>query len=393
MQKLTDKAVRALPVPNKGQRIYWDSEAPGLGIRITPGGTRSFILDYRANGRQRRYTIGAFPDWTVSEARDEARKLRRDIDLGDDPMGNRHTEREAPTVAALAQRYITDHLPRKRPGSQANDRAMLEQLILPKLAKRKLSAVTHADIEALHREVSKRAPYRANRMAALLSKMFNLAVKWGMTDTNPVKGLEKNPEEKREQYLAPEELARLTEALARHPNQQSANIVRLLILTGARKGEVLAMRWQDLDCEAGTWTKPSAHTKQKKKHHIPLSAPAVELLASIRRNPESPHVFPGERPGEHQQDIRRFWTTVCKWAGVTNVRPHDLRHTYASYLASTGQSLPVIGALLGHTQPGTTARYAHLLLDPLKQATERVGAMVTAPNKAAVVKLRKGRTS
>lgn len=393
MLKLSDKAIRSASIPQAGQRILWDSEVPGLGVRITAGGTRAFILDYRSQGRQRRYTIGAFPDWSISQARDEARRLKREVDLGNDPMGERHADREAPTVASLASRYISDYLPRKRPESARKDIENLNSLILPKLGKYKLEAVSHADIEALHREVSKHAPYRANRMAALLSKMWSLAIRWGMADTNPVKGLERNPEEKRERYLTPEEVARLTEALAQHPNQQSANIVRLLVLTGARKGEVLSMRWQDLDLQAGVWVKPSAHTKQKKNHRVPLSAPAIELLAGIRHDPESSYVFPGDVAGAPQRDIKRFWSTVCKHAGLEKVRPHDLRHTYASYLASSGASLPLIGALLGHTQPGTTHRYAHLMMDPLKQATDRVAAIVTGNGKAEVVSLRKEKIS
>jgi integrase len=229
------------------------------------------------------------------------------------------------------------------------------------------------DIDKLHREISKRAPIRANRVVALLSKMFALSIRWEWRADNPARGIERNPENKRERYLSGEEMARLTLALADHRDQQAANIVRVLLLTGARRGEVFNMRWADLDLETGVWVKPSAHTKQKKTHRVPLSAPARQLLASIARTSE--YVFPGRYSGR-RIEIHGNWREICDAAKLEGVRVHDLRHSYASILASAGLSLPVIGALLGHTQAQTTARYAHLFDDPLRAATERVGAIV-----------------
>jgi len=176
-------------------------------------------------------------------------------------------------------------------------------------------------------------------------------------------------------------LARLVDALNGHPNRRAANAVRLLLLTGARRGEVLAATWEQFDLAAGVWTKPSAHTKQKRAHRVPLSAPALALLLTMRAEAEaaghgSPHLFPGDAPGKPLGDIKNFWGSVCRRAGVAGVRLHDLRHQYASMLASAGLSLPIIGRLLGHTQAQTTARYAHLFDDPLRQATERVGALI-----------------
>jgi integrase len=200
-------------------------------------------------------------------------------------------------------------------------------------------------------------------------------------------------EEKRNRYLAGDELRRLTEALAVYPNQGAANAIRLLLLTGARRGEVLGASWDQFNLEKGVWTKPAAFTKQNKLHRVPLSAPVRQLLAEMReaadrraaetnREP-SPFLFPAERrargarqgPG-HMVEVKGAWRAICKQAALSGVRVHDLRHSYASILASAGLSLPVIGALLGHTQPGTTARYAHLFDDPLRAATERVGAFV-----------------
>jgi integrase len=165
----------------------------------------------------------------------------------------------------------------------------------------------------------------------------------------------------------------------------------LLLLTGARRGEVLSMAWDQIDFEKGTWTKPSSHTKQKATHHVPLSAPALQLLAEMRDGSSSAYVFPGRDGVGHRVDLKRPWPEVCKAAGIKGLRLHDLRHSFASVAAAGGASLPIIGKLLGHTQPGTTARYAHLDVDPLREVAERVGALIDGAGKAGaeVVKLRR----
>jgi len=383
--KLADKIIRDLRPPASGNRRTYDTEITGFGVRVTAAGARSFILNYYVAGRERRLTIGAYPAWSVAAARDEAKRLRREVDSGKDPLGEREAVRAAPTVNELCDRYLAEHAVKKR--SAAGDRAMIEKSIRPRLGNRKVAAITFADVDALHREVTGRgSPYAANRLAALLSKMFALSIRWGMRADNPAKGVERNPEERRQRYLSGDELRRLTEALVGHASQAAANAVRLLLLTGARRSEVLGATWEHFDLEAGVWTKPSSHTKQKSQHRVPLSAPARQLLTEIKEAAEksasakgrapSPYVFPARVGNGPMVEIKTSWTALCKAADLQGVRLHDLRHTYASVLASAGLSLPVIGALLGHTQPGTTARYAHLFDDPLRAATERVGAIV-----------------
>ncbi|MEE8252267.1 MAG: tyrosine-type recombinase/integrase [Gemmatimonadales bacterium] len=377
-EKLTDKLVKSLPAPASGNKITYDTNVHGFGFRVTAAGARAFILNYRINGRERRYTIGAYPDWSVGAAREEAKRLKRQVDRGYDPMGQRHAERAAPTVAELARRFLEEHAMRKVLRAQADDRAMIEKLVLPVIGQLKVHDVRGDDIDRLHRDISRTRPIRANRVAQLLSKMFSLAVRWEYRSDNPVKGIHRNPEPKRTRYLSNDELKRLIAALASRPNQTSANVIRMLLLTGARRGEVLNARWDQFDLEAGVWTKPSAHTKQKKEHRVPLSALVMQLLSQMRNSAgSSPYVFPGRVPGKPLKEIKGFWAGVCKEAKIEDCRIHDLRHTYASILASAGHSLPVIGALLGHTQPNTTARYSHLFDDPLREATEQVGSVVT----------------
>jgi integrase len=393
-ERLTDRLVRGLPVPPSGARITYDGEVAGFGARVTAAGARAFVLDYRSGGRKRRITIGSFPDWSAAAARDEARALKRRVDRGEDPMGERHEERAAPTVDDLCDRYFADELPKKRPLSQRDFLAIINTIIRPKLGRRKVSDVKFADVERLHRDVSSHAPVRANRVVSLLRSLFNLAIKWGYRSDNPCKGIEWNPEDRRERFLSPAELAALSAALQEHSDQRSADAVRLLVLTGARRGEALAATWDQFDLAASTWTKPSSHTKQKRTHRVPLSAPAVALLTSIRERQGDGQcfVFPGDVPGRPLTDVKRTWAAVCKKAVIEGARLHDLRHTFASILVSGGGSLPLIGAMLGHTQVSTTARYSHLADDPLRAAAERVGAAYEAAKAAKpadVVPLRK----
>jgi integrase len=386
--KLTDKIVKSLPVPS----LNWDEDVKGFGLRVTAAGSRAFVLNYRrkSDGRERRWTIGSFPDWGTGAARDEAKRLKRLIDGGADPVGEQQSNRAAPTVNELLDRFEREYLPRKRASTQRTYRNQIKSAIRPKLGKLKVANVAFADIDALHRGLSDHTPYRANRVIALVSRIFAMAIKWEMRNDNPVRGIERNQEQKRKRYLSGDELARLTVALAGHRDQQAANIVGLLLLTGSRRGELLAAEWNQFDLENGVWTKPGATTKQKTDHVVPLSAPARQLLAELHKaRDDSGYLFPG-RLG-HRREIKDSWASICKTAGIKGLRVHDLRHSFASALAGAGFSLPIIGALLGHTQPSTTSRYAHLQDDPLRVATERAGAILSGQPSAEIVPLKGGK--
>ncbi len=377
-ERLTDAIVKRTSAGDRPQVIAWDADVKGFGLRVTNRGAKSFILDYRAGGRQRRITIGSYPDWSVAAARAEAGNLKREVDLGRDPMGERHTDRAAPTMRDLWDRYKRDHLPRKAARSQADETMMWEKLVLPILGKHKVADVTHSDIEALHRDITvqRGTPVRANRVIEVVRRAFNLAIRWEWVEKNPASGQQRNPEEKRQRYLSPEELSRLSAALAVHHEPVSADAIRMLMLTGARKSEVLGATWEMFDLEAGVWTKPSAHTKQRREHRVPVSANTLTLLRRIRETAEGPFVFPGRSPDQPLTDVKRSWAAVCKAAGITGARIHDLRHSFASLLVSGGVSLPMIGAMLGHTQVQTTQRYAHLYDEPLRAAADHVGKTI-----------------
>ncbi len=378
-QKLTEKIAREAELPHERRSYYiWDTDVVGFGLHVTRSGARSFVTRYYISGRERKLTIGSYPDWSVIAARAQAKRTKREADLGRDPLGMREERRRAPTMADLAARYLEDHARHKVKRAYQDEKSMLRRLVLPKLGRLRVDEVKHGDVDALHRRISERTPYQANRTMALLRKMFNLAIRWEYRADNPVTSLQFNPEQPRHRYLSEDELARLTAVLADHPNRRGANVIRMLLLTGARKGEVLNATWDQFDLEKRIWTKPSAHTKQRREHRVPLSQATVALLESIResRPPFCRFVFPGDRPGQAVTEIKTFWDSVRRKADLPDVRMHDLRHTYASILANSGLSLPIIGALLGHTQPQTTARYSHLSDNPLREATERVSAKI-----------------
>lgn len=396
--------IRRLPKPDKGNRIYYDTEVIGLGVRITAQGHLAFVFNYRTRGgREGRYTIGACSDWSCSGARAEVKRLRHKVDQGGDPQLDVRELREAPTVADLIKRFETEHLVRRRASTAADYRSMIRIHIAPHFGeKTKVADVTFDDIDRLHRKITAAGhKRRANTVVAVLSKMFALAVRWGMRSDNPCKGVEKNTETTRKRYMSGDELLRLTKALAGYPDKQTANVVRVLLLTGCRRGEALSMRWADVDPTTGTWSKPASSVKQNEDHIVPLSAPARQLLSEIsaqqiktsKRRQLGEFVFPGAGKTEHVVELKRTWRRLCRSAGITGLRLHDLRHSFASQLASGGASLPLIGALLGHSNPSTTQRYAHLFDDPQRAAVERVGAVITAagtPAKEATPIKRRG---
>jgi integrase len=378
-RRLTDAEIKRLPIPATGNAITWDNAVAGLGARVTAAGHRGFVLDYRTRaGRRRRYTIGAFPDWSIVGAREEARRLKRDIDGGGDPLANIEAERGAPTVADLIERFLAEHVSRKRPHTQYDYRNVIARHIAPALGRLKVAEVTYSDIDALHRKITKAGHHtQANRVVAVVSKMFSLAIRWRMRADSPAKGIERNAEHKRTRYLTPIELARLTDALEAHPDRQAVDIFRLCLLTGCRSGEAMKARWDDIQLAAGIWNKPGSTTKQKTTHIVPLNAPAKQLLARLRQRTNSPWVFPADSAPGHRITVQKSWLAVCAAAKISGLRIHDLRHSFASLAVNRGASLPLIGSLLGHASPVTTARYAHLFDDTQRATAESIGKLIT----------------
>ncbi|MCC3305539.1 tyrosine-type recombinase/integrase [Sneathiella sp. HT1-7] len=376
MPKLTKRFVdlAALPSPGEKDIFHWDSELKGFGLRIKHTGIKSYLVQYRKDGRSRRLTLAKHGALTADQARQRARIELGNVAKGEDPAEDRQQQRKAPTFAHLAEDYIKRHaLPNKRPKSVKDDQSMLDNYLLPKLGNLKVQNIRQRDLEQIILKL-RETPYRANRVRALASKMFNLAGHWGWSDKNPVTGIPKFQEQKRDRWLSEGELQRLATVLENHPNERAVTIVRMLILTGARRGELMSAKWEDFNFERAVWTKPAHTTKQKRTEYVPLSDDAIRIMTDWRDGqPEiGEYAFPGKRAGQPVTEIKRFWDEVRAAANLPDVRLHDLRHTFASHLVSSGVSLPIVGKLLGHTQPQTTQRYAHLADDPLREAANKM---------------------
>lgn len=358
--QINDQFVKRAEPNGRGSPIFMDTDVIGFGIQVRPTGRKSFTLDFSFEGRRRRLFIGDYPDWSVVAARDEAKRLKREIDRGVDPLAVRDDRFTAPTVAELAERYLAEHVSKLAARSAADVTSIVKAHVLAAWGSRKAADIFAADVDALLAKVARgrvrprkdktkqkrrRAlaaarptPVRANRVGEIVRKMFALAVRWKVRPDNPASGFIRKPEQPRERFLDRHEIELLSSVLSGHPNQRFAHIIRFLLLTGARRGEALNDRWEQFDLDAGVWTKPAATTKQRRTHRAPLSAAAVHLLAAIRAgvDPDCPWVFPGDAEGKPVQEMKRFWDDVRAQASLADVHIHDLRHTFASLLVSGG---------------------------------------------------------
>ena len=411
--RITDERIKKYLGKEK-EYIVWDSDLPGFGIRVRPNGGKFFTLKYSiGKGRgapSRKASLGKHSQSNpVSKARSIAEDWKAQARTGRDPYRelqavaeDEQKERSPKTMGDLAQDYVVRHAMENKSEKAGNedlknlfriglvDLDFVRRFIgnykpqpgkskkqyMKHLKNTKVTEVTVRDIEDLHHS-NKKSPYQANRLIALLRMMFNLSIRWGWQTTNPASSIQRYHEEERERYLSEDEMARLFDALDKLTEKTSVDAIRMMFLTGSRKTEVLRMRWDEVDMDEGTWTKRSAHTKQKKTHRVKLSAPAVQLLDQVRqRHLDDKWVFPGRVPGLPLSDVKKTFSTAVKDAGITHqlgTRPYDSRHSFASVLASSGLSLYMIGKLMGHTQQKTTARYAHLSDDPLRAATAKMG--------------------
>lgn len=377
MFKFTKRFVESItPDPQKMIK-FWDSELKGFGLIVLPSGRRTYCIQYRNAQRvQKMFKLGTHGQITTEEARSLAKKYLSGIIHGQDPVAMKKETRGLPTMNDLARDYILYHGEKnKRPKSLQEDQRLLKNIILPAFGTQRAAYLRRRDIEALHQE-HKKTPYQANRVLALLSTMFALANAWGWREDNPAKGIKRYQEEKRDRWLTEEELQVLWKVLDEYSNQSVACVFKLLILTGARKGELLHATWDQFDLQKGVWTKPSHLTKQNKKEHLPLSIEAIEILETMKSQASSSFLFPGKVEGKSIQEVKKAWDTIRKKAGFPDLRIHDFRHTHASHLVSSGLSLNIVGKLLGHTQPSTTERYAHLADRPLRQAAQLFGSRV-----------------
>jgi integrase len=381
MPKLTKRVVDAAEI-QAAEYFIWDDELPGFALRVLPSGRKGYIVQYRAGRRSRRMSLGPSTVLTCEQARTRAIGIIAAARNGDDPAAERDAERKTITVKELAERFDKEHISvRVKETTAKGYRRLIERTILPALGRHRVTEVTRADIAKLHHDL-RHIPYEANRCLEVISKMFGLAEMWGLRPdgSNPRKHIKKYAEEKRERFLSPAELKRVGDVLREMEDEgielsSAIAAARLLILTGCRLGEIMTLQWEHVDLAGRALRLPDSKTGAKVVH---LGQPAIDVLTSIKKVDKNPWVIVGTLPGARLTDLQPFWQRVRTRAGLKDVRIHDLRHTFASTAVASGQGLPMIGKLLGHTQVQTTARYAHLAADPVKLAADAVSSQIAA---------------
>lgn len=388
VRRISKRAVDASQ-PLAKDAYLWDDELTGFGVKITPAGRKVYLVQYRIGGRRgrtRRVTIGPHGTVTPEQARTDAKRLLGAAASGLDPAAARQEERRQPSLGALLDQFLIDHVDAKLKASTAAEYRRLARLYVPPGLRRKSAAeLQRSDIARLHLTMRDK-PYQGNRTLALLSKFFNWCEKYGYRAdaSNPCRHVAKYRERRHERFLSAQELTRLGRALDEAENSGSASpfvvaTIRLLTLTGARLSEILTLKWEYVDVKGAALRLPDSKTGQKT---IYLNPPALEVLVALPQLHRNPHVICGDRPGAHLVNIQKPWRRIRSAAGLEDVRIHDLRHSFASVAAASGQSLFVIGSLLGHSQPQTTSRYAHLSADPLRAANDAVGHRIASAMRA-----------
>lgn len=373
--------------------LYWDVQMKGFGLKVTPKGKKTYICQYRVIGQKnaKRFTIGTHGIFTPDQARIEARKLLGLVANGQDPAEDKNLKKKELTVAQLCEQYLREGCSTKKPSTILTDRGRITRHIIPLLGKKKVPDISRNDIKKFLRDIAdgktstdvKTGKFgraivtggkgTASRTVGLLGGILSFAVDIGLIESNPVHGVKKFSDKRCDRFLSEQELLSLGKALRKAAsegaNPNSIAILRLLIFTGARKGEIESLKWHEVDFERGSLRLDDSKTGQK---IIPLNAGALQTLAMLPKFEGIDYVFPAANGQGYFVGTPKIWRKIRTIAGLTDMRMHDLRHSFASIAVSAGTSLPIIGALLGHRDSTTTQRYAHLSDDPLRNASELV---------------------
>ena len=383
--KITKRTVDSLS-PGPSDMLIWDAEVKGFGVRCRPSGSKHYFLKTRIGGRQRWLKIGRHGSpWTPDTARREALRLLGLKASGQDPATERDRQKGTVTITELADRFLREHVAQHcKPRTVEEYERAVRDYIKPALGQHRITDLTRADVAGFHHKHRER-PCQANRSLAVLSKMLNLAEAWGLRTEgrNPCRYVKKYREEKRQRYLTRDELQRLGAALTEADRNGTETpfvlgAIGLLILTGARLTEILTLRWEFVALADGVLRLPDSKTGAKE---IYLNDAAIKKLRGMPKMAENPYVVAGRKTGARLINLQKPWRRIRAEAGLPDVRIHDLRHSFASIAVSGGMSLPMIGKLLGHTQPVTTARYAHLATDQVRAASNLIGTEISAAMK------------
>ena len=371
---ISEGAVEALAAGR--DRVVWDRALTGFGVRVYPSGAKVYVVQTRGPAGTKRITVGRHGVIGADEARRRAALIVARVRAGEDPAERREPKPQGPTLASLAERYLREHVAvRCKPSTAAQYRLAIERYIVPALGQMAVSSIKRGHVADLQHALRDR-PAMANLVVATLARLIDQAAAWGAVreTANPCRSAQKYRAQKRERFLTDAEFRRLGRALdeleaTARISPFAAAAIRLLMLTGCRRNEILTLRWDDVRLDAKELKLRDSKTGPRT---VSLSAEAADVLAALERLPHNPWVIPGTRPGQRLSSIFAPWRRVRARAGLDDVRIHDLRHSYASRALALGESLPVIAKLLGHAQIQTTARYTHLTRDAVKDAATRV---------------------
>jgi integrase len=362
--KFTMRRLATLTPPEKGRMMVKDTEVPGLAIRVTASGTMTALIDRKHGGRHVRHRLGRWPDdfGTVTALRKVARKALLDFEGA---VRTRQRARGEPTLRDLFEHWLADAKRRKR--TWADDVRQFEKYLKPFHARR-LSAITKADVAKWHSRMGEQhGPYQANRARALLSSLFSVADELGYEGVNPCIGVRRFREHERERFLQPAEMRPFFRAVKEEPPVWR-DFWLLCLFSGARRGNVAAMAWKDIDLDQGIWYLPGQKTKAGLPLAIVLPPPAVAILRARYQEHDGRWAFPADTASGHVVDPRKSWLRVMERAGIKDLRPHDLRRSLGSWQALSGASLTVIGRTLGHKDVKSTSIYGRLTLDPVRES-------------------------
>lgn len=365
----TKKAISALPTPKSGIAIYHDSNKRSLKLRVRSTGTKIFFLNRRVNGKAERITIGSFPEITVEQARKKADILNAQIAGGVNPNAEKRAIRDELTFGELFNQFVERHAKPHKKTWEEDVRQFNRYLI--KWAPKTLSNIGKMQVQKLHLNIrDNNGIYAANRILALLSAVFNKAIEWGWGHPNPTYGIKKFKEKSRERFIQGDELSRLFKALTEELNTTVRDYILISLLTGARRSNVLKMRWNEINFNISTWTIPE--TKIGESQTIPLIPEAIKILQQRYNNlPRCDWAFPGSGKTGHLVEPKKAWQRILQNAKIENLRLHDLRRSMGSWQAATGANLSIIGKTLGHKNVSTTAIYARLNLDPVRESMDK----------------------
>jgi integrase len=373
----TKADIDVLPLPQKGKRdTYQDTKVNGLHLRISATGIKTFSVFKRIKGgNPERITLGRFPDMTIDQARRKTMEINLAIADGRNPAEAKRKLKSELLFGDLFAEYIERHSkPKKKTWTE--DLEKYKNYIEKPLGKRKLSDIDRAAVSLIHSNITKAGhPIAANRILALISSVFGWAISAGLWENNPAIGIRRNKERSRDRFIQSDELPRFFQALSEEPNETIRDYILISLLTGARRSNVCSMRWQDINFERAEWRIEA--TKNDTPQTVTLSPEAIEVLQN-RKSDDSEFVFPGTGKSGHLQEPRKGWERILKCAGIKDLRLHDLRRTLGSWQAKTGASLAIIGKSLNHKNQNTTAIYARLDLDPIRDSVNTATSAMLA---------------